>query len=244
MTKKKILYLDMDGVLADFDGRMKELCPELYSSPEYDDYEKKSDKIDELVAIAPRIFETLTPMNGAIDAVNELFSLYDVYFLSTPMWAIPESFMGKRIWLEKHFGENAKKRLILTHRKDLAIGDVLVDDRLKNGAGEFKGKHIHFGKKEYPTWKETLRELRHIVNPRLRQFRSLINEKGLDDVGFSGITFEVDQLIKGNIYEEADRRNYDSHGRNSKPFFVDDNGCSRDIRFMLDKGYVEEIFED
>jgi 5'-nucleotidase len=241
---KKILYLDMDGVIADFDGRMKELFPELYTLPEFDDYEKRSDKIDEIVSQNPRLFETLTPMDGAIKAVKELFSLYDVYFLSTPMWAVPESFMGKRIWLEKHFGDDAKKRLILTHRKDLAIGNILVDDRLKNGAGEFKGKHIHFGKNEYPTWKETLRELRHVVNPRLRQLKSLINEKGRDDFGASGMTFEVDQLIKDKVYEEADRSKYDAHGRNKKPFFVDDNGCSRDIQFMLDKGYIEEIFED
>lgn len=240
MTNDKILYLDMDGVVVDFEAGIREIYPELDNLK----FDEKSDKIDEVVALNPRIFETLTPMNGAIEAVKELFSLYDVYFLSTPMWAIPESYMGKRIWLEKHFGEDAKKKLILTHRKDLAIGDVLVDDRINNGASSFKGELIRFGKSEHPTWKETLRELKHIVNPRLRQFRSLINEKGLDDFGSSGMTFEVDQLIKDKIYEEADRSKYDSHGRNSKPFFVDDNGCSRDIRHMLDKGYVEEIFED
>lgn len=156
---KKILYLDMDGVLADFDGRIKEICPELYTSEEFDTYDKKSDKIDIIVSRQPRFFETLEPMDGAIDAVKQLFSLYDVYFLSTPMWAVPESFMGKRIWLEKHFGDDAKKKLVLTHRKDLVIGDILVDDRLKNGAGEFKGKHIHFGQEEFPTWKEILKEL-------------------------------------------------------------------------------------
>ena len=153
---KKILYLDMDGVLADFDGRMKEICPELYTSEEFDTYDKKSDEIDAIVSRQPRIFETLNPMDGAIDAVKQLFSRYQVYFLSTPMWAVPESFMGKRIWLEKHFGEDAKKKLILSHRKDLAIGDYLVDDRTKNGAGEFTGEHIHFGQNEFPTWKETL----------------------------------------------------------------------------------------
>jgi len=240
MVNDKILYLDMDGVVVDFEAGIREIYPELDNLT----FDEKSDKIDEVVALNPRIFETLTPMNGAIEAVKKLFSLYDVYFLSTPMWAVPESYMGKRIWLEKHFGEDAKKRLILTHRKDVEIGHVLVDDRFKNGASDFKGKFIHFGKTEHPTWKETLRELKHIVNPRLRQFKALINEKGLDDFGSSGMTFEVDQLIKDKIYEEADRSKYDSHGRNSKPFFVDDNGCSRDIRYMLDKGYVEEIFED
>lgn len=154
--KKKILYLDMDGVLADFDKCMKAIKPELYEEGEFDTYDKKSDEIDAIVAKQPHIFEDLEPMEGAIDAVKQLFNRYDVYFLSTPMWAVPESYMGKRKWVEKHFGEYAKKKLILSHRKDLAIGHYLVDDRFKNGAGEFTGKHIHFGNSEFPTWKETL----------------------------------------------------------------------------------------
>lgn len=32
------------------------------------------------------------------------------------------------------------------------MGDFLVDDRLKNGASEFKGEHIHFGTEKYPNW--------------------------------------------------------------------------------------------
>jgi hypothetical protein len=39
----------------------------------------------------------------------------------------------------------------------------------------------------------------------------------IDDYGFSGMTFEVDQLIKGKIYTQADQRFYDNHGRNSPP---------------------------
>lgn len=242
--KKKILYLDMDGVVADFDGKMQEIRPDLYESEEFDTYDKKSAEMDATVANHPEFFQSINPIEGAIEAVNQLFDLYDVYFLSTPMWDVPHSWAGKRIWVEKHFGEQAKKRLILTHRKDFAIGDILVDDRKKNGAGEFKGRHIWFGQEEFPTWKETLRELKHIVNPKLRKFRCLINERGLDDIGFSGMTIEVDELVKGKIYEEADRTKYDSHGRNSKPFFVDDNGCSRDIMYMLKNKFVEEIYED
>lgn len=77
---------------------------------------------------------------------------------------------------------------------------------------------------------------------KLRKFRALVNEKGLDDFGFSGHTFKVDQLIKDKIYTQADQSNYDEHGRNSPPFFVDDNGCSRDISSMLKSGKIEEVF--
>lgn len=159
MTKKKILYLDMDGVIADFDGAMKLICPELYTAEEFDTYDKKSDEIDAIVAKQPHLFEELEPMEGAIEAVKKLFGLYDVLFLSTPMWKVPESYMGKRKWVEKHFGADAEKRLILSHRKNLSIGDYLVDDRTKNGAGEFTGKHIHFGTAEFPDWKATFKYL-------------------------------------------------------------------------------------
>ena len=40
----------------------------------------------------------------------------------------------------------------ISHRKDLLMGDFLIDDRTKNGAAEFKGKHIHFGTDEFPNW--------------------------------------------------------------------------------------------
>lgn len=76
---------------------------------------------------------------------------------------------------------------------------------------------------------------------KLRKFRALINEKGLDDGGGASFTFEVDQLIKDKIYTQEDQRNYDERGRNSKPFFVDDNGCSRDIELSIKQGIVEEV---
>ena len=78
---------------------------------------------------------------------------------------------------------------------------------------------------------------------KLRKFKSLISKKGLDDFGASGLTFEVDQLVKDKIYIEADRSVYDESGRNSAPFFVDDNGCSVDIAKALKENIVIEVFE-
>lgn len=65
----------------------------------------------------------------------------------------PESFTGKKRWLNEHFGEFAKKRLILTHRKDLNLGEFLIDDRITNGVENFNGVHIHFGSSSFPNWK-------------------------------------------------------------------------------------------
>ena len=150
------MYLDLDGVLADFDKAMEALCPDINSPKMRRNTDVRTKKVLELCQCNPTIFEELEPIEGALEAVDHLFHLYHVYFLSTPMWHLPASFMGKRLWVETHFGEKALRRLILTHRKDLCIGDYLVDDRLLNGVANFSGLHIHFGSREFPDWATTL----------------------------------------------------------------------------------------
>jgi 5'(3')-deoxyribonucleotidase len=151
--KLPTLYIDMDGVVADFDHEIKKVHPNVF---ELEDGDERSRIIDEVVEADVRLFLRLQPMPGALDAIEQLKDHYEIYFLSTPMWNIPESLMDKRLWLEKTFGDFAKKRLILTHRKDLNIGEYLIDDRLKNGAEKFCGTHIHFGTPKFPNWQSVL----------------------------------------------------------------------------------------
>ena len=81
---------------------------------------------------------------------------FETFFLSTPPWDNPDGWKHKRLWIEKYFGNNARHKLILTARKDLNIGDYLVDDRTANGAGKFYGEHIHFLSDRFKNWSDVV----------------------------------------------------------------------------------------
>jgi len=145
--KLKIVYVDMDSVLVDFQSGINRLSEE----------DKKNYYRDE--DNAPGIFSKMEPIDGAIEAYEELTKHFDVYILSTAPWNNPSAWTDKLLWVQKYLGDSAHKRLILSHNKNLNIGDYLIDDRTANGAGEFKGEHIHFLSEKFKNWKDVLNYL-------------------------------------------------------------------------------------
>lgn len=148
--KMKILYVDLDGVVADFDKGKKE-----HPLGSVTPYKGRPDKL-------PGVYENLDPIENSIESVNKLLNndLFDVYFLSTAPWDNPDAWTHKRLWIAKYFDEKLiRKRLILCHHKQLMIGDYLIDDRRFNGASEFKGEWIHFGSEDFPNWNSVLKYL-------------------------------------------------------------------------------------
>ncbi len=71
--------------------------------------------------------------------------MFETYILSTSPWANPSAWSDKLIWVQRYLAKTAHKRLILTHHKNLNVGDFLIDDRRKHGADRFAGEWIHFG---------------------------------------------------------------------------------------------------
>ena len=134
----------MDNVLVDFMSGVDRLA-----SGVRDEFEGRLDDV-------PGIFALMDPMPGAVEAFRELAQLFDTYILSTSPWENPSAWSDKLCWVKAHLGESAKKRLILTHHKDLNVGDFLIDDRTKHGVDKFSGEHIHFGCPPYPDWPTVL----------------------------------------------------------------------------------------
>lgn len=145
---RKTLYLDMDNVLVDFGSAIPRVEPGLLTT-----YEGRLDDV-------PGVFSLMDPMPGAIAAHRELGGLFDTYILSTAPWNNPSAWSDKLVWVKRHLGEGAHKRLILTHHKNLNRGDYLVDDRTKHGVPGFEGEHIHFGTTKFPDWPAVLAYLR------------------------------------------------------------------------------------
>ena len=140
----KIVYIDMDNVLVNFQSGINALTNE--------EKEAFKDDLDDV----PGIFSKMKPVEGAIDAYKELSKHFDVYILSTAPWNNPSAWTDKLLWVQKYLGDLAYKRLILTHNKNLNAGDFLIDDRTANGAGEFKGEHIHFLSERFKNWDDVL----------------------------------------------------------------------------------------
>ena len=146
--KTEILYIDMDNVLVDFPSAFKKLNKETLQ-----EYEGRLDEV-------PGIFSLMEPLEGAKEAFDALAANYDTYILSTAPWENPSAWSDKLLWVKKNLGNAAYKRLILSHHKNLNAGNFLIDDRTKNGSGEFGGEHIHFGTDKFPDWKTVVRYLK------------------------------------------------------------------------------------
>jgi len=152
--EKLTIYIDMDGVLANFAKAADQLSKNLP--------ENISEKInmDEVLN-----FSHFEPMPNAIESVKKIIEMgHDVFIASTPPWNNPSAWGQKRDWIEEHLPE-LKRKVFLTHRKDMLIGDVLIDDTTYRGQKDFNGTFIHFGQHgmDWPTVVGTIETMTNIL---------------------------------------------------------------------------------
>lgn len=125
------IFVDMDGVLVDFDDLMKRMR-----------------KPGEVVKKTPGAYLAMKPVDGALDCVRELIALgFEVWIATKPPTGVAQAYAEKAQWILDHLPELAT-RIIITHDKGLLGGedDFLVDDRPhKANCCNFRGEFLHFG---------------------------------------------------------------------------------------------------
>jgi 5'-nucleotidase len=141
-TKKKILYLDMDGVLADFDGAV---TAHIHNPPEM---------------FLPGFFRNLKVMPGAKEGVKALLDNPKLKaYIGTKHTTKTDYSPSEKVgWVREHFPELIRRMCIVTD-KNLLRGDYLIDDDLR--WKDFQGEFIHFDKtKPEEEWKRIVEYLK------------------------------------------------------------------------------------
>ncbi|MCH2042666.1 MAG: hypothetical protein MK212_00875 [Saprospiraceae bacterium] len=142
---KKIIYIDMDGVLCDYKTAYRQshkANPELKYPQSQEGF-----------------FLNLAPLPKAIEAIEFLDAqrIFDVYILTAPSLRNPLCYTEKRLWIEKYLGMGIVRKLIISPNKGLNKGDYLIDDHI-NGSGQehFEGQVLHFGYDNFTNWEQVL----------------------------------------------------------------------------------------
>lgn len=134
------IYVDLDGVLADYDNMYKKLKFHTYPQSQYGFY------------------RNLKPIG--LEQFRMLAEFHDVYILTAPSVHNPMSYTEKAEWIKEHLGGNWLEKLIISYDKSLLRGDILIDDNITGRGQEgFIGEVIHFGSKEFPDWDYVLEKL-------------------------------------------------------------------------------------
>lgn len=142
VLNKKIVYVDMDGVLADFDSiyrqRLKENPTHLYPQSEWG------------------FFLNLPTIKDSIESFRILEEWFDVWILTRPSVRNPICYTEKAVWVREKLGIQIQEKTIMCTNKSLLRGDFLIDDALEHGQTEFQGELIHFGSEKFPDWKSVV----------------------------------------------------------------------------------------
>jgi len=143
--KRKIIYVDMDGVTCNFDKASRKAIIE-NPSQRYPQSQWG-------------FFLKLEEIPGAIEGIRKLQERYDVWILTRPSFKNVNCFTEKAQWILDHFDFNLLEKTIMCGDKSLLKGDYLIDDRNTDNQSEFEGEWIEFGNYKFPDWENVVNYL-------------------------------------------------------------------------------------
>jgi 5'(3')-deoxyribonucleotidase len=141
----KIIFVDLDGVLADFDAAIT-------SGPGFDPPEM----------FVPGFFRNLAVTPGSKEAIATLLANpnYEVYVGSKHTSKVTTCTSEKVEWVKEHFPA-LLRNMVLCCDKKLLRGDILIDDDLERWGHVFVGTFIHFDRTNHAeSWKKVLEILK------------------------------------------------------------------------------------
>ena len=132
---RPIILLDVDGVVADFEGAVRRTVAEIgyvMAVPTEWNFTLKfpAEVSDHYLnrASLPGWCSTIDPYPGAERFVAELRTLGDVVAVTAPLGCCPTWESERREWLRCRGIHD----VVSTRRKDLVYGDVLIEDKVEN----------------------------------------------------------------------------------------------------------------
>ena len=156
MTERQIVLVDMDGVLADFDGASEAFLRQNYPHvpvAQRQSFYFRDDYIDTThqailndLHTSQFFFRDLPEVPGAIEGWQRIIDLgYEPRICSSPLTSNEWCKAEKLEWVEQHLGEEALKTAVITSDKEQVAGIALIDDRpvIKN-ADQATWQHIVF----------------------------------------------------------------------------------------------------
>lgn len=136
----KLILLDQDGVLADFEQGVRQLWLQTFQQPfpmqqrrhfylRQDIAPQFHQQLSQIYA-TKGFFAALPPLAGGIAAAKRLLAAgHDVRICTSPIQKYRYCVTEKFDWVGEHLGEDWVNRIILAKDKTWVRGDILIDDK-------------------------------------------------------------------------------------------------------------------